>query len=326
MLVSGAHANLLEQSRERFEPIPTDVQEVFKLLHNNPPSPERLELGKMLWFEPRISRSQLISCNTCHNLSFGGSDYQETSTGHSWQRGPRNSPTVLNSVFNHVQFWDGRSPNLKEQAKGPIQDLVEMAATPEHVVAVLRSMPQYVELFRKAFPGERNPVTFDNVARAIELFEATLITPNSRFDNFLRGDQNALNRLETNGLSVFINRGCDSCHSGVNFSSEGFHGAGIASKDKGRFNVTQDEGDKATFKAPSLRNIELTAPYFHTGTVWTLEEAVAMMGSTHLNIRLSNNDVRALVAFLKTLTGEQPRIVLPILPPSTNTTPRPMLD
>ena len=170
---------LILAARNNFEPIPLNVEEGYKQLKNNNPTPEKFELGKMLYFEPRISKSQLISCNTCHNLSFGGDDYQQTSIGHGWQRGPRNAPTVLNSVYNTAQFWDGRAGDLKEQAKGPLQASVEMAATPEYVVEVLKSIPAYVDLFKTAFPGEADPVTFDNVASAIEVFEATLLTPNS---------------------------------------------------------------------------------------------------------------------------------------------------
>ena len=194
---------LILEARNNFEPIPLNVEEGYKQLKNNIPTTEKLELGKMLYFEPRISKSQLISCNTCHNLSFGGDDYQQTSIGHGWQRGPRNAPTVLNSVYNTAQFWDGRAGDLKEQAKGPLQASVEMAATPAYVVEVLKSIPAYVDLFKAAFPGEADPVTFDNVASAIEVFEATLLTPNSKFDKFLRGDSNALNETEKAGLKVF---------------------------------------------------------------------------------------------------------------------------
>ena len=143
---------LILKARKDFEPIPLNVEEGYKQLKNNNPTPEKFELGKMLYFEPRISKSQLISCNTCHNLSFGGDDYQQTSIGHGWQRGPRNAPTVLNSVYNTAQFWDGRAGDLKEQAKGPLQASVEMAATPEYVVEVLKSIPAYVDLFKTAFP------------------------------------------------------------------------------------------------------------------------------------------------------------------------------
>ena len=200
-------ADLMKEAKENFEPIPLSVEEGYKALKNNPATPAKYELGKMLYFEPRLSKSQLISCNTCHNLSFGGDDYQETSIGHGWQKGPRNAPTVLNSVYNSAQFWDGRATDLKEQAKGPIQASVEMAATPEYVVQVLKSIPQYVDLFKKAYPGQKDPVTFDNMANAIEVFEATLLTPNSRFDKYLKGDAKALSKDELKGLELYLDKG-----------------------------------------------------------------------------------------------------------------------
>ncbi|MCI6475473.1 MAG: cytochrome-c peroxidase [Mucispirillum sp.] len=322
---------LINEARTNFQPIPLDVKEGYKQLKNNTPTPEKLELGKMLYFEPRLSKSQLISCNTCHNLSFGGDDYQQTSIGHGWQRGPRNAPTVLNSVYNTAQFWDGRAGDLKEQAKGPLQASVEMAATPEYVVEVVKSIPEYVELFKVAFPGEADPVTFDNVAKAIEVFEATLLTPNSKFDQFLRGDSNALNADEKAGLKLYMDNGCTSCHAGINLTSDGYHPFGLKETpeekllagDKGRFVVSEAEGDEFAFKAPTLRNIEYTAPYFHSGLVWDLNEAVAIMAKSQLGADLSAEEVAQIVAFLKSTTGEMPKIEYPILPPSTNNTPKP---
>ncbi len=322
---------LILAARENFEPIPLNVEEGYKQLKNNTPTPEKLELGKMLYFEPRISKSQLISCNTCHNLSFGGDDYQQTSIGHGWQRGPRNAPTVLNSVYNTAQFWDGRAGDLKEQAKGPLQASVEMAATPAYVVEVLKSIPAYVELFKTAFPGVEDPVTFDNVASAIEVFEATLLTPNSKFDKFLRGDSTALNETEKAGLQAFIDKGCTSCHAGINLTSDGYYPFGLKETpeekllagDKGRFAISQAEGDEFAFKAPTLRNIEYTAPYFHSGLVWDLREAVAVMSSSQLGIELTDAEIDQIVAFLKATTGEMPKVEYPILPPSTINTPKP---
>ncbi|HIZ88929.1 MAG TPA: cytochrome-c peroxidase [Candidatus Mucispirillum faecigallinarum] len=322
---------LINEARTNFQPIPLDVKEGYKQLKNNNPTPEKLELGKMLYFEPRLSKSQLISCNTCHNLSFGGDDYQQTSIGHGWQRGPRNAPTVLNSVYNTAQFWDGRAGDLKEQAKGPLQASVEMAATPEYVVEVVKSIPEYVELFKVAFPGEADPVTFDNVAKAIEVFEATLLTPNSKFDQFLRGDSNALNADEKAGLKLYMDNGCTSCHAGINLTSDGYHPFGLKETpeekllagDKGRFVVSEAEGDEFAFKAPTLRNIEYTAPYFHSGLVWDLNEAVAIMAKSQLGADLSAEEVAQIVAFLKSTTGEMPKVEYPILPPSTNNTPKP---
>lgn len=322
---------LILEARSNFEPIPLNVKEGYKQLKNNEPTEKKYELGKMLYFEPRLSKSQLISCNTCHNLSFGGDDYQKTSIGHGWQAGPRNAPTVLNSVYNTAQFWDGRAGDLKEQAKGPIQAGVEMAATPEYVIEVLKSIPQYGELFKNAFPGDSDPITFDNVASAIEVFEATLLTPNSRFDQFLRGDSNALTDIEKKGLKVYMDQGCTGCHSGINLTSEGYHPFQVAGTenenllagDKGRAVLEAAEGNEFAFKAPTLRNIEYTAPYFHSGIVWDLREAVAVMSSAQLGIELSSTEVDQIVAFLKSTTGEMPKVEYPILPPSTINTPKP---
>ena len=325
---------LILEARSNFEPIPLNVKEGYKQLKNNEATEAKYELGKMLYFEPRLSKSQLISCNTCHNLSFGGDDYQKTSIGHGWQAGPRNAPTVLNSVYNTAQFWDGRAGDLKEQAKGPIQAGVEMAATPEYVIEVLKSIPQYGELFKNAFPGDSDPITFDNVASAIEVFEATLLTPNSRFDQFLRGDSNALTDIEKKGLKVYMDQGCTGCHSGINLTSEGYHpfqvigtkNENLLAGDKGRAGVTLEEAtedEQFAFKAPTLRNIEYTAPYFHSGIVWDLREAVAVMSSAQLGSDLTEEQIDQIVAFLKSTTGEMPKVEYPILPPSTINTPKP---
>jgi cytochrome c peroxidase len=168
-----AAEDILTQAQKSFKPVPAAAP----LLKQNPATPDKVELGKMLYFDPRLSSSQIISCNTCHNVGLGGTDLLETSIGHGWQKGPRNSPTVLNAVFNVAQFWDGRAEDLASQAKGPVQASVEMNNTPENVVKTLKSIPGYQPFFAKAFPGEADPITFDNMARAIEVFEATLITP-----------------------------------------------------------------------------------------------------------------------------------------------------
>jgi cytochrome c peroxidase len=326
-----ATQELITLANEHFVAIPQDVTEGYATLKDNPASPAKDKLGEMLYFDPRLSKSQLISCNTCHNLGFGGDDYQETSIGHGWQKGPRNAPTVLNSVYNSAQFWDGRAADLKDQAKGPIQASVEMAATPEYVVEVLNSIPEYVALFKEAFPDEEQPVTFDNMAKAIEVFESRLLTPNSAFDKFLRGDGTALNANEQAGLKVFIEKDCVSCHSGINLTSEGYYPFGVVEKpsddvlggDKGRFALTSSNDDEFAFKAPTLRNAEYTAPYFHSGKVWKLTEAVSLMSSSQLGIALEESEVAAIVSFLKANTGEQPNITYPVLPASTDATPKP---
>jgi cytochrome c peroxidase len=240
----------------------------------------------------------------------------------------------MNSVFNLAQFWDGRAPDLKEQAKGPIQASVEMNNTPEKVVETLKSMPGYVEMFAQAYPGEKDPVTFDNMAEAIEVFEATLLTPGSSFDKYLKGDGKALDSKEKNGLSIFMTKGCAACHGGVNMGGTGYYKFGVKEHvpeglltgDKGRFKVTSSEKDEYMFKSPSLRNIALTPPYFHSGKVWRLEEAVSIMGSAQLGISLTQDDVRDIVSFLTAATGKQPVMDYPILPAPTSTTPVPKLN
>ena len=186
----------MKRAQALFKPIPAKAP----ALKGNPATPAKVDLGKKLYFDPRLSASYLISCNTCHNMGLGGVDLQETSIGHGWQKGPRNAPTVFNAVFNIAQFWDGRAEDLKAQAKGPVQASVEMNNKPEQVVATLKSIPGYEPLFRKSFPGEKEPITFDNMARAIEVFEATLLTPDSPFDRYIKGSRKSLNTVEEKGL------------------------------------------------------------------------------------------------------------------------------
>lgn len=303
-------------------------------LKGNPATPAKVQLGTKLYFDPRLSKSHLISCNTCHNIGLGGADLQMTSTGHGWQKGPRNAPTVLNSVFNTAQFWDGRAKDLAEQAKGPVQASVEMGSTPEQVLATLKSIPEYVAMFKKAFPADRDSVSFDNMARAIEVFEATLLTPDSAFDRYLAGDRKALSAQQTAGLQLFIDKGCVTCHGGMNLGGNGYYPFGVVEKpaenilpraDKGRYKVTNTASDEYVFRSPSLRNVALTYPYFHSGAVWNLKEAVSVMGSAQFGIHLTDQQAEAITAFLRSLTGKQPRVVYPILPPNTATTPHPVL-
>ncbi len=329
-IVLGDEA-LLQRAQGLFKPIPNEPP----TLHENVLSPARIELGKLLYFEPRLSRSWLISCNTCHNLGMAGVDMVETSIGHGWQKGPRNSPTVLNAVFNIAQFWDGRAADLKEQAKGPVQANVEMNNSPDRVVVTLQSMPEYVAAFEEAFPKEAEPVTFDNMARAIEAFEATLLTPDAPFDQFLGGDEQALGAGAKQGLALFMDKGCAGCHSGINIGGNGYYPFGVVEKpgaellppaDAGRFKVTQTATDKYVFRSPALRNVALTPPYFHTGKVWDLRQAVAIMGSTQLGSDLTDEEVTAIAAFLGSLTGAQPQVEYPELPPFADKTPLPEHD
>lgn len=321
--------DLMQRARALFEPIPTEPP----LLPGNPFTVEKEELGRALWFDPRLSSSWFISCNSCHNLGTAGVDLQPRSIGHAWQRGGRNSPTVLNSVFNLAQFWDGRAEDLAAQAMGPIQDALEMNNTPERVINTLASMPAYVEMFDAAFPDEVEPLTFENIALAIEVFESTLLTPDAPFDDFLRGDADALNSYELTGLDLFMSRGCAGCHLGVNVGGTAYYSFGVVERpnaeilppdDVGRFSVTQLESDRYAFKSPTLRNVALTPPYFHSGVVWELEDAVKIMGSAQLGQELTDDEVAAITAFLHTLTGKQPQVEQPVLPAITRLTPKPI--
>ncbi|WP_143735048.1 cytochrome-c peroxidase [Methylocaldum sp. 14B] len=333
MVVGNAWAaeELMQRAQALFKPIPTEPPPI----RNTVVTPERIELGKMLYFDPRLSRSWMISCNSCHNLALGGVDLEQTSIGHGWQKGPRNAPTVLNSVFNIAQFWDGRAADLQTQAKGPLQASVEMNNTPERLEKTLNTIPGYVERFKQAFPNEPNPVSFDNLAKAIEAFEATLITPNSKFDRYLKGDDKALNDAEKQGLALFMDKGCSNCHNGINIGGNGYFPFGVVEKpgaeilplkDKGRFTVTNTASDEYVFKVPSLRNIVLTPPYFHSGQVWDLRQAVAIMGTAQLGAKLTDPEIDSVTTFLRTLTGDQPKIELTHLPAHTKDTPLPIVE
>ena len=325
-----ADNDLMKRALQDFKPIPSVVPAV----KDNAVTHEKVDLGKLLFFDPRLSASEIISCNTCHNLATGGVDAGPTSVGHGWQKGPRRAPTVYNAVFNVAQFWDGRAADLKAQAKGPVQASVEMNATPDHVVKTLSSMPDYVALFKKAFPNEASPVTFDNFAKALEAFEATLITPASKFDQFLEGDGNALNAQEKAGLTLFLDKGCVACHNGINVGGQDYFPFGVVetpgadvlpAADKGRFAVTKTASDEYVFRAAPLRNVALRAPYFHSGQVWSLKQAVGVMGASQLWAKLTDKEEDDIVAFLGTLTGQLPKIEYPVLPVRTNTTPEPSL-
>ena len=325
-----ADNDLMKRALQDLKPIPSVVPAV----KDNAVTHEKVDLGKLLFFDPRLSASEIISCNTCHNLATGGVDAGPTSVGHGWQKGPRRAPTVYNAVFNVAQFWDGRAADLKAQAKGPVQASVEMNATPDHVVKTLSSMPDYVALFKKAFPNEASPVTFDNFAKALEAFEATLITPASKFDQFLEGDGNALNAQEKAGLTLFLDKGCVACHNGINVGGQDYFPFGVVetpgadvlpAADKGRFAVTKTASDEYVFRAAPLRNVALRAPYFHSGQVWSLKQAVGVMGASQLWAKLTDKEEDDIVAFLGTLTGQLPKIEYPVLPVRTNTTPEPSL-
>jgi cytochrome c peroxidase len=294
------------------------------------PVEERVALGRMLFYDERLSKSQKISCNSCHDLARYGVDGEATSKGHRDQRGNRNAPTVYNAAAHFSQFWDGRAADVEAQAKGPILNPIEMAMPSDKaVIVVLKSIPDYVQAFQRAFPEAKNPVTYDNMAIAIGAFERGLLTP-ARWDGFLRGDQAALTSEEKAGLSAFLTTGCGNCHAGALLGGNLYQKIGALkdypdASDPGRFKVTGNEADRMTFKVPSLRNIAKTGPYFHNGKVPTLDQAVTQMADYQLGKRLSPADVDSIVKFLNALTGEIPAqyIQKPELPKSTAKTPKP---
>lgn len=328
LMCASFASDLQKQAKDLgLAPLPKNQKEVDAILQQNgikssPFSKAKAELGKKLYFEPRLSKSGLISCNTCHNLGTAGIDGVEAAIGHKWSSNPHhlNSPTVYNSVLNATQFWDGRAKDLKEQAKGPIQDNAEMALPQKLAVQKIASIDEYVNEFKKIYA---DGVTFDNIADAIANFERTLLTP-SRFDEFLRGKSSALNAQEKEGLKLFMDLGCASCHNGVNLggSMQAFE---VVEKYKHRL-VGDFRGDKdGLVKAPTLRNVEQTAPYFHNGAIWSLQEAIKEMGKIQLGVSIDDKQAKDIEAFLRTLTGKKPVIIYPQLPDSTPKTPKPQV-
>jgi cytochrome c peroxidase len=303
-----------------------DVETHFKAFDKVAAEDAKSKLGRALYFDERLSKNHDLSCNSCHDLSRYGVDGAQFSSGHKGQLGARNSPTVYNARDHVAQFWDGRAKDLVEQAKGPILNPVEMASSEARVVATLRSMPEYVAMFRDAFGSG---ITFRRVAEAIASFEKRLVTP-GRFDKYLRGDETALDQNEKAGLARFIKLGCVTCHNGEavgggSFQKLGLQNAWPGLKDEGRFVVTKNPEDKFKFRVPSLRNIAKTAPYFHDGAETRLDEVVRKMAFHQLGVTLRDDEVSSLVAFLNALTGELPidSIKQPELPKSTATTPKP---
>lgn len=304
--------------------IPDDSAALHKLIdpNGNMITAKRVELGKKLYFEPRLSKSGIISCNTCHNLGLGGADGVPAAVGHKWIANPHhlNSPTVYNAVFYDKQFWDGRSHNLEEQAQGPMQAAPEMASPQSLVLERINSMPEYVAEFKDAY-GENVNIDFETITMTIGIFERTLVTP-APFDDYLNGKMDALTDAQKVGMHTFIDKGCASCHNGVALGGtmQPFEVAG-----KYKFASIGDfKGDKnGMVRTPTLRNITETAPYFHNGAIWSLAEAVKEMGHTQLGIQISDNEATQIVDFLKSLKGRKPEITYPQLPESTLKTPKP---
>ncbi|MDP6674561.1 MAG: cytochrome-c peroxidase [Gammaproteobacteria bacterium] len=293
-------------------------------------TPIKVELGRKLFYDTRLSKNHDVACNTCHLLDSYGVDGLPTSVGHKNQVGGRNAPTVYNAAGFIAQFWDGRSPDVEDQAKGPPLNPIEMAmADEEAVVAVLASIPGYVKLFSAAFPDEGEPITFDNMAKAIGAFERGLVTP-SRFDTYLDGDDEALSEQEITGLITFLDTGCGNCHSGQYLGGGMYQKLGLEEawdkdNDQGRFDVTGKEEDRQVFKVPSLRNITETGPYFHTGSIETLEEAVELMAKHQLGSDIKEEQIQSIIAFLTALKGEINAVYIarPELPQSSPATPAP---
>jgi len=296
---------------------------------DNPVTEEKITLGRMLYYDPRLSKNHDVSCNSCHDLAKHGVDAGPTSVGHKGQRGDRNAPTVYNAALHVAQFWDGRAADVEEQAKGPVLNPVEMAMPDEETVLVtLRSIPGYAPLFEAAFPGEADPITYDNMARAIGAFERRLLTP-SRFDAFLEGQDTALSDAELEGLALFLDTGCTTCHMGAPVGGLLYQKLGLVkpypTEDPGRAKVTGQAADQGFFKVPSLRNVATTAPYFHDGSIKTLPEVVRIMARHQLGRELDDAQVQSIVVFLQSLNGtiDPEFIALPELPESGPDTPAP---
>lgn len=309
---------LMREAREYFAPLPS----ADDVIRSAGITDAQIELGTALYFDPRMSSGGDVSCASCHGLDSGGVDNLQFSVGHNGALGERNAQTVLNAVFNVDQFWDGRASDLAEQAKGPVVAAVEMANTPGNLIATLNSMPGYQKMFKAAFPSDSNPISFDNFAQAIEAFETTLITP-SRFDAFLHGDENALTIAEQIGLSYFMDLGCSACHNGVNIGGGEYQFFGAVEQpseivmprhDKGLGAFTAGSEKDYMFRVAPLRNINLTAPYFHSGAVDELEEAVQLMALYQLGTRVDDEVAEMIVSFLNTLEGEVPSVDFPDLP------------
>jgi cytochrome c peroxidase len=312
---SAPSASAAPASRAARDSINPRILRRFKAVRSEiadtPPSAAMIDLGRMLFFDKRLSKHRDLSCNSCHRLDRYGVDNEVTSVGTDGKRGTRNSPTVYHAAGHMRAFWDGRAANVEEQATGPIVNPTEMAmADPKSVEGVIGKIPGYVDAFHAAFPGETKPVTFRNVGIAIGAFERRLVTP-SRWDRFLEGNQEALTADEVAGLKLFTDVGCMTCHTGEFLGGSTFQKVGVSSPwpnqaDQGRFEVTKMDSDRMMFKVPSLRNVAMTAPYFHDGSAKTLEDAVTMMGKFQISEELGRDDVRLIVTWLGSLTGELP--------------------
>ncbi len=305
---------------------------------DNPSTAAKVELGQILFLDPRLSSTGTVSCNSCHNVMLGGEDNRPVAMGVNGQTGGRSAPTVWNAAFNSVQFWDGRAPSLEAQAAGPVTNPIEMGMKSwDDVVKRLRAIPGYAGLFNAAF-GSGSAISKDNAVKAIAAYERTLITPNSAYDKYVNGDKEAMTEQQIRGMNKFAEAGCANCHSGAAFNGQQMPaGTGVfvkfpiyenkvfqskyqLIKDQGRFEVSGKNEDKNTWKVPTLRNVALTAPYFHNGGVATLDRAVELMAKLQLNLTLADSDIADIVAFLNALSGPFPKQSLPELPGTPGST------
>jgi len=309
---SGIQADsVLLLAKNMFQPLPKEAAN-----SNNAVTPEKVLLGKTLYYDNRLSMHNTQSCNTCHNLATFGVDNKSTSLGDNGKLGTRNSPTSLNSALHFVQFWDGRMKDVEEQAGGPVMNPAEMSMPDEkEVIARLTKNEGYKKMFEAAFPGEKQPVTFENMKKSIAAFERTLLTP-SKFDKFLEGDLTALNEQELKGCKTFMETGCTTCHMGALLGGNMFQKyplfgthkelTGSTVDDLGKMQATKDEADKYFFKVPSLRNVAETWPYLHDGSVKEIDKTIQIMAKGQLNKDLTPEQNGEISAFLKSLTGEVP--------------------
>ena len=310
-----------------WETLPTKAPEPA----DNPTTAAKVELGQMLYHDPRLSSTGTVSCSSCHNTMLGGEDNRPNSMGVNGQTGGRSAPTVWNAAFNAVQFWDGRAPSLEAQAAGPVTNPIEMGMKSwDEVVTRLQSIDGYQKAFEQAFG--KNAISKDNATKAIAAYERTLITPNSPYDRYVAGDKSALSAQQIRGMEKAAELGCSHCHSGPAFNGAGmfqkfpivpngyFEAQYHFSKDKGLAEVSKKQDDEHLWKVPTLRNIALTAPYFHNGSVKTLDKAVFLMGKLQLGKDLSKEEVADIVAFLNALTGEFPKQKMPVLPATPDST------
>jgi cytochrome c peroxidase len=307
----AADQELLSLAQATFEPLPDSA-----LSDSNPLTPEKVTLGKALFYDKRLSKKGTISCNSCHMLSGFGADAEATSTGDGGAKGTRNSPTVLNAAFHTSQFWDGRASDVEEQAGMPIMNPIEMGIPSKAFLeSRLKEIPDYQDRFAAAFPKDKEPVTYYNLQLAIAAFERTLVTP-SRFDAYLKGRTKAITAEEKKGLREFMGSGCITCHRGVGIGGAMFQKFGLQrdyreftgsrTDDQGRKALTGQGSDEDVFKVPGLRNSVGTAPYFHDGSVASLDSSVMIMAEAQLNRKLSPEQVASIVAFLGSLSGEVP--------------------